>query len=90
MLQRNIIDDIIKNKRKKGVLYMAVDVLINEAQGLPEDSIKKVVEYIHFLKYELNNNVSNNKKRTLGRLEGKMTYMADDFDATPECFKEYM
>lgn len=69
---------------------MAVDVLISEAQGLPEDSIQKVVEYIHFLKYELNNSVTKTKKRTLGRLEGKMTFMADDFDATPDCFKEYM
>lgn len=71
---------------------MAVDILINEVQGLPEDVIQKVVEYVHFLKFELNNHttVINAKKRTLGRLEGKMTYITDDFDDTPECFKEYM
>ena len=76
----------------KGVLIMAVDVLINEVQGLSEDTIQKVVEYVHFLKYELNSHasVNNTKKRTLGRLEGKMIYMADDFDETPECFKEYL
>ena len=36
----------------KGVLIMAVDVLINEVQGLSEDTIQKVVEYVHFLKLQ--------------------------------------
>lgn len=71
---------------------MAVDVLVNEVRDLPEDSIQKVIEYIHFLKYELNHQDTNSKqkRRTLGRLEGKMLFMADDFDETPDCFKEYM
>ena len=30
------------------------------------------------------------KKRKLGALKGKLIYMADDFDETPDCFKEYM
>ena len=29
-------------------------------------------------------------KRKLGTLKGKLIYMADDFDETPGCFKEYI
>ena len=29
-------------------------------------------------------------KRKLGALKGMLIYMADDFDETPGCFKEYM
>ena len=29
-------------------------------------------------------------KRKLGALKGKLVYMADDFDETPDCFKEYL
>ena len=29
------------------------------------------------------------KKRRLGFYTGEQFYMADDFDETPECFKEY-
>ncbi len=54
-------------------------------------------EQLHLLAYIANkvneNSVAAPKtskpKRTAGGLNGKF-YMADDFDETPECFKDYM
>ena len=71
---------------------MTVDTLIEEVQDLPEESLQKLLEYIRFLKYELGieKMKANGKKRNLGCLEGGLVYMADDFDETPDCFKEYM
>ncbi len=54
-------------------------------------------EQLHLLAYiankvNLHSNTTTQKKkqkRSAGGLTGKF-YMADDFDETPECFKEYM
>lgn len=34
--------------------------------------------------------VNKSSGRKLGPLAGGLAYMADDFDQTPDCFKEYM
>ena len=73
---------------------MAIDILTKEAEGLPEEGLQKVIEYIQFLKYKMkliDNSSATTKtiKRTPGGLTGTFV-MADDFDETPECFKEYM
>ena len=68
-----------------------LDILENEYEiPIGDDIREEVIEYIHFLKYELNHQDTNSKqkRRTLGRLEGKMLFMADDFDETLDCFKE--
>ena len=35
-------------------------------------------------------NKTKNKKRQLGVFKEEPFFMADDFDETPECFKEYV
>lgn len=63
---------------------------------LPEEKIKQVIQYAEFLSFE------SKPRKTLypdaneegyirkpGILKRKMI-MAEDFDETPECFKEYI
>lgn len=77
---------------------MAYELLEKELKDLPESNIADVIEYIQFLKYKLlrDENTTNSTtaerkhpERKLGILQGKFV-MADDFDETPNCFKEYM
>ncbi len=70
---------------------MGVDILIKEADGLSEDKIAEVVSFIQFLKTKDNPSVTTEKRqfRTPGGLKGDCI-MAEDFDDTPECFKEYV
>ncbi len=77
---------------------MSYELLEKELKDLPEARIADVIEYIKFLKFKLlqeqnkaNCAVTDRKHpiRKLGILQGKF-FMADDFDETPDCFKEYM
>ncbi|SEG45783.1 Protein of unknown function [Butyrivibrio sp. Su6] len=65
---------------------MAYAELIEEAKKLSEDNIPEVIDFIRFL----NSKQDNKKERQSNLLSGKLKYMADDFDETPDCFKEYM
>ncbi len=66
---------------------MAYSELIEAAKGLSEDDITEVVDFVNFLKQK---NKKDNNRVVLDSLKGKLKYMADDFDETPDCFKEYM
>lgn len=71
---------------------MAIDLLEKEVAGLPEEKVMQIVEFARFIRMS---SVENRKKTPLknrkpGLLEGNLIYLADDFDETPECFKEYM
>lgn len=77
---------------------MAYELLEKELKDLPESNIADVIEYIQFLKFKLLRDQNNtdsaiverkHPERKLGILQGKFV-MADDFDETPDCFKEYM
>lgn len=69
---------------------MAIDLLIKETEGLSEDKLMEVVRFVRFIKLnsidEKNNPV---KTRKAGKYRGQ-GWMADDFDAPLEDFKEYM
>ncbi len=69
--------------------YAAFEKKINLLSQAQQQS---VFDYINFLLFQ--NNVSSTKKksknkRSPGGLTGKF-WMAEDFDETPDCFKEYM
>lgn len=77
---------------------MSHELLEKELKDLPEASIADVIEYIKYLKFKLLNEKSNSSpvitkrkhpERKLGILQGTFI-MSDDFDETPDCFKEYM
>lgn len=76
---------------------MAYDTLVREAKDLPEDMIEQVIDFMRFLKYtskrEPTKYSTNNDavfRRTVNPLADEFISMAEDFDETPECFKEYI
>jgi len=66
---------------------MAYAELIEEVKGLSEDNMAEVLDFVKFLKYK---NGDRKPERRSNLLAGGLIYMAEDFDATPDCFKEYM
>ena len=66
---------------------MAYAELIEEAKGLDESNISEVIDFIKFLKAK---NSTQKSAIVFDELKGGLKYMADDFDETPDCFKEYM
>lgn len=76
---------------------MAYDTLVREAKDLPEDMIEQIIDFMRFLKYtskketaahSVNNNVV--PRRSVNPLADELISIAEDFDKTPECFKEYL
>lgn len=76
---------------------MAYDTLIREAKDLPEDMIEQVIEFMRFLKYaskkeQTKHSISNDSsfRRSVNPLADEFISIAEDFDETPDCFKEYI
>ena len=78
---------------------MALELLLEEAQGMSEASLMEVVRFMRFVKLE-NHNASENSIllekegskpaiRKPGLYKGQIR-IADDFDAPVDDFKEYM
>ena len=74
---------------------MALELLVQEARDLSEDSIMEVVRYIRVIKsnarYSDTDATIKSKPiiREAGKYRGQIV-MADDFDDSLEVFKEYM
>ena len=66
---------------------MAYTELIEEAKDLSDSNMIEVIDFIKFLKAKQGHQVQDRQSNTL---KGKLKYMAEDFDETPECFREYM
>lgn len=56
---------------------MAYDILLKEAKDLPEDMIEQAEHTATF-------------QKSVNPLADEFVSIADDFDKTPECFKEYV
>ncbi|MCR5788823.1 MAG: DUF2281 domain-containing protein [Lachnospiraceae bacterium] len=71
---------------------MAYEKILEEIKDLSEQKQNEVLDFILFLKTKDHSSQKseNTTKRELGALEGRLIYIADDFDETPECFKEYV
>ena len=68
---------------------MPIDILEKKLEKLSESQKQSVFDYINFLIFQ---NSSNNtsqiqNQRTPGGLDGVI--LTEDFDETPDCFKEY-
>ena len=77
-------------------MMSSVDVLVKEAQGLPEDLIMNAVAYLRFLKFKLELEstkpqapLEEKKKRRAGILKGILTIPAS-FDDPLDDFEDYM
>ena len=67
---------------------MALDMLIQEAEGLSEEVIKQVLQYIEFLKFKSSDSSNHSCSTECGKqiirragLYRGQGWMADDFDA---------
>ena len=71
---------------------MSIDVMVKEATGLPDKYVDMVVNYIRFLQFQAKAEEQKqfSNKRKLGIMADKFHSIADDFDETPDCFKEYV
>ena len=72
---------------------MAYDILLKEAKDLPEDMIEQAIEFIRFLKYAAMQKQTEHTatfQRSVNPLADEFVSIADDFDETSECFKEYI
>lgn len=71
---------------------MPIDVMVKETTGLPDKYVDMVVNYIQFLQFQAKaeEETQSSKKRELGILADRFHSIADDFDETPDCFKEYV
>lgn len=76
---------------------MAYDTLLKEAKDLPEDMIEQVIDFMRFLKYtskkeQTKHSISNDItfRRSVNPLADEFISIAEDFDETPECFREYL
>lgn len=68
---------------------MPTELLIKEMESLSQEYKQEVYDFILFLKSKKNSN-DKAKKRVLGIWDKEQFFMADDFDETPDCFKEYV
>lgn len=84
--------------KKKEEIYMTLEQqAIHIITALPADKLSQVLSFARFLSEQpetdaMSAQVSVKEKgvpRQPGILKGQMR-IADDFDKTPECFKEYM
>ena len=76
---------------------MAYDTLVREEKELPEDMIVQIINFMRFLKYaskkeQTKPSISNDVvfRRSVNPLADEFISIAEDFDKTPECFKEYL
>lgn len=69
---------------------MPLETLIKDIEKLPEASYPDLDNYIKYLLYKYGEKPERKRQRKLGALEGGLIYMADDFDAPLEEFKDYM
>ena len=76
---------------------MALELLLQEAQGMSEDDLMKVIRYMRFIKIEDTKNKESCREtsdrsnwiRKPGGLSGKIIMM-EGFDDPIEGFEEYM
>lgn len=67
---------------------MPIDQIVKEATHLPDEYVAMAVSYIQFLQAQAN--AENKKERKLGILSDRFEFMADDFNAPLNEFREYM
>ena len=70
-------------------MLMPYDVLEKKIECLTSEQQQSVFDYVEFLFSKRTAAQKKVQKRSPGGLTGKF-FMAPDFDATPDCFKEYM
>lgn len=68
---------------------MPYEILEKKIESLTIEQQQSVFEYINFLISKNKSINSKETKRQPGGLTGTF-FMSDDFDKTPDCFKDYL
>lgn len=74
---------------------MALDMIIQEAEGMSDEALMEVVRFMRFIKIEARDipasdiDIGKKKIRSAGIYRGQ-GWMSDDFDEPLDDFKEYM
>ena len=68
---------------------MAYSEIAEAVMDLSENSANEVLDFIEFLKAK-EKREKKKKERKANLLAGGLVFMSDDFDETPDDFKEYM
>jgi mRNA-degrading endonuclease RelE of RelBE toxin-antitoxin system len=68
--------------------------VLEKVKQLPPEKQQEVEDFINYLlqKYKINNeaeNIAEKRRNNMGWAKGKI-WMADDFNDTPEDFKDYL
>lgn len=68
--------------------------LLEEIQKLPYEQQKEVEDFVEYLKLKYvtqqkTEDIAEHRRKNLGWAKGQI-WMADDFNETPEDFKDYM
>ena len=69
---------------------MPYTIMEQKISSLSAEQRQSVFDYVNFLVYQ---NSAEKERKTTRRSPGGLTgafYMADDFDETPECFKDFV
>ena len=87
---------IVLSHSGKDVCSMTLQQVIKEAGLLSDEDLAQVIQFMGFLRFSKSRKplteieqTDSKKYRTRGGLSGRVI-LADDFNETPECFKEYM
>ena len=73
---------------------MALDLILQEAEGMSDEALMEVLHYMQFIKvtaaYKQSTETSQKRKRRTGGIYQGKIKIAPDFDAPLEDFREYM
>ena len=77
-----------------GKFFIMGDELLEEIKKLPFEQQKEVEDFVDFLTQKYvspveNESIGEKRKKNLGWAKGKI-WMADDFNETPDDFKDYI
>ncbi|MBQ7436715.1 MAG: DUF2281 domain-containing protein [Oscillospiraceae bacterium] len=70
---------------------MPLETMVKQATGLPDKYVEMAVTYISFLQQQFAAETEKKvKKRSVGLYADRFHSIADDFDATPDLFEDYI
>lgn len=70
---------------------MALDLIVQEAEGMTDEALMEVLHYMQFIKITMKPSAEpGKKKRRIGGIYHGQIRIAPDFDAPLDDFAEYM
>lgn len=95
----DIVQVCSKCKERMDIMTVMKEKVVDIISRMSEDKVYYVLQLLEGIEGltgknpetdSMNISVNKSSGRKLGPLAGGLVFMADDFDETPDCFKEYM